>query len=91
MFGSIAAFGIGNTVQTNSVANALESNFGVSPMVTGIILMVLVGLVLMGGVKRIGDVAGKLVPMMAAFYIGCGGVVLIIECRRITSCFRFNL
>ena len=76
LFGSIAGFGIGNTVQANSVANALESTFGISPIVTGLILMVLVGAVLMGGIKRIADVAGKLVPMMAIFYITAGLVVL---------------
>lgn len=79
LFGSIAAFGIGNTVQSNSVANALESSFGVPPVATGVILMVLVGLVLMGGIKRIGDVAGKLVPLMAIFYISAGVVVLIVH------------
>lgn len=82
-FGSIAAFGIGNTVQTNSVASALESNFGVAPAVTGIILMILVGLVLMGGIKRIGDVAGKLVPLMAVFYISAGVVVLFVHSAEI--------
>lgn len=84
-FGSIAAFGIGNTVQTNSVANALESNFGIAPVVTGIALMVLVGLVLMGGIKRIGDVAGKLVPLMAMFYIGAGVVVLFVHANELPA------
>jgi len=85
LFGSIAAFGIGNTVQTNSVANALSSNFGIDPMITGIVLMVLVGLVLMGGIQRIGDVAGKLVPLMAAFYIGCGAIVLIMHAAELPA------
>lgn len=85
LFGSIAAFGIGNTVQSNSVANALESSFGVPPVATGIILMVLVGLVLMGGIKRIGDVAGKLVPLMAIFYISAGLVVLFAHAAEIPS------
>lgn len=87
LFGTVAGFGIGNTVQGNSVANALESNFGVDPWITGIVLMVLVGLVLMGGVKRIGDVAGKLVPMMAAFYIAAGIAVLIIHSAEIPAAF----
>mgnify|MGYP000521841361 CR=1 FL=1 len=87
LFGSIAAFGIGNTVQTNSVANALSSNFGIDPVITGIVLMVLVGLVLMGGIQRIGDVAGKLVPLMAAFYIGCGAIVLIMNAAELPAAF----
>lgn len=85
LFGSIAAFGIGNTVQTNSVASALESNFGVAPVITGIVLMILVGLVLMGGIKRIGDVAGKLVPLMAIFYISCGVMVLIVNAAELPA------
>ncbi|OIQ48690.1 MAG: sodium:alanine symporter family protein [Gammaproteobacteria bacterium MedPE] len=87
LFGMIAGFGIGNTVQANSVANAIESNFGVEPWITGLIMMVLVGLVLMGGIKRIGDVAGKLVPMMATFYIACGIAVLIVNAAEIPAAF----
>ncbi len=85
LFGSIAGFGIGNTVQANSVANALESNFGVAPWITGLIMMVLVGLVLMGGIKRIADVAGKLVPLMAVFYITAGIIVLMINASEVPA------
>ncbi|MBE8167265.1 MAG: sodium:alanine symporter family protein [Shewanella sp.] len=87
LFGSIAGFGIGNTVQANSVANALESSFGVDPIVTGLVMMVLVGLVLMGGIKRIADVAGKLVPMMAIFYITAGLFVLGYHITEIPAAF----
>jgi len=87
LFGMVAGFGIGNTVQANSVANAIETNFGVEPWITGLIMMVLVGLVLMGGIKRIGDVAGKLVPMMATFYIACGIAVLIVNAAEIPAAF----
>lgn len=87
LFGMIAGFGIGNTVQANSVANAIESNFGVEPWITGLVMMVLVGLVLMGGIKRIGDVAGKLVPMMATFYIACGIAVLVVNAAEIPAAF----
>ncbi len=76
LFGTIAAFGIGNMVQSNSVADALQSNFNVDPMITGIVLAILVGLVIIGGVTRIGEVAGKLVPVMAVAYIG--GSLLVI-------------
>ncbi|KXO13943.1 Sodium:alanine symporter [Moritella sp. JT01] len=87
IFGSIAGFGIGNTVQSNSVADALSSSFGISPIVSGLVMMVLVGLVLMGGVKRIADVAGKLVPLMAIFYIGAGCVVLFMNASEIPAAF----
>ena len=62
LFGMIAAFGIGNMVQSNSVSDAVHSNFGVSPLITGIVLAVLVGLVILGGIQRIGVVAGNLFP-----------------------------
>jgi AGCS family alanine or glycine:cation symporter len=69
IFGSIAGFGIGNTVQANSVASVIESSFGVPPLATGIALFVLTGAVILGGIQRIGAVAGKLVPFMAITYI----------------------
>lgn len=78
LFGAIAAFGIGNMVQSNSVADAVQSNFNISPQVTGIVLAVLVGLVILGGVKRIGEVAGKLVPFMAVAYI-LGSLIVILS------------
>ncbi|BAJ00293.1 alanine/glycine:cation symporter family protein [Shewanella violacea] len=83
LFGSFAGFGIGNTVQSNSVADALSSNFGVPTWITGLVLMVLVGAVLMGGIKRIADVAGKLVPLMTLFYIAAGLAVLAVNAAEI--------
>ncbi|GIU43081.1 alanine/glycine:cation symporter family protein [Shewanella algidipiscicola] len=87
LFGSFAGFGIGNTVQANSVADALSSNFGVPNWVTGAILMVLVGAVLMGGIKRIADVAGKLVPLMTLFYIAAGLAVLVVYAEEVPAAF----
>ena len=87
IFGSIAGFGIGNTVQSNSVAAAVDANFGISPMVSGLVMMILVGLVLMGGIKRIADVAGKLVPLMAAFYIASGLLILGMNASEIPAAF----
>ncbi|WP_105901139.1 alanine/glycine:cation symporter family protein [Vibrio gangliei] len=87
IFGAIAGFGIGNGVQANSVADALNSNFGISPVVTGIVLMILVGLVLVGGIKRISDVAGKLVPFMAVFYIVAGLGVVLANITEIPAAF----
>ena len=76
LFGTVAAFGIGNMVQSNSVADALNSNFGVDTTVTGIVIAVLAALVILGGIKRIGTVASKLVPLMAIFYI-VGSLIII--------------
>ena len=85
IFGAIAAFGIGNTVQSNSVADVLNSTFGLPHAVTGVVLMVLVGAVLLGGIKRIGSVAGALVPFMAIAYLVAGLVVLGINSDQIPA------
>ena len=77
LFGTIAAFGIGNMVQSNSVADAMHTNFSINKQVTGAVIAVLAGLVILGGIKRIGTVAGKLVPFMAIAYI-IGSLIIII-------------
>ncbi|KAA1194925.1 alanine/glycine:cation symporter family protein [Photorhabdus heterorhabditis] len=87
IFGSLACFGIGNTVQANSVADVLQSNFGVSTMVTAVILAFLVGAVLIGGITRIADVAGKLVPFMTVAYLVAGIVVLGVNFSEIPAAF----
>ncbi len=74
---SLAAFGIGNMVQANSVADSLRASFGVSPTVTGIVMAALAAAVILGGIRRIGEVTEILVPFMAIFYLGGGLVVLI--------------
>ena len=84
-FGACASFGIGNTVQANSVADVLESNFGVDKWVTSVLLVVLVGAVLIGGIRRISDVAGKLVPFMTVGYFGAGLVVLAMNVSEIPA------
>ncbi|CDH03141.1 alanine/glycine:cation symporter family protein [Xenorhabdus bovienii] len=86
-FGSIAGFGIGNTVQANSVADVLHSNFGIEKTVTAGILVILVGAVLIGGIKRISDVAGKLVPVMTVGYFGAGITVLAFNITAIPEAF----
>lgn len=87
VFGMLAGFGIGNTVQANSVADALNSTLGVSPIVTGITLAVLVGLVLLGGIERLAKVAGKLVPIMASLYVIAGLITLALYVDQIPSAF----
>ena len=83
IFGALAGFGIGNTIQANSVADVLHSSFGVPPLATGIVIAVMVALVLIGGIKRIADVAGALVPFMAISYILAGLVVLVLNAGEI--------
>ncbi|WP_422485595.1 alanine/glycine:cation symporter family protein [Gudongella sp. DL1XJH-153] len=77
VFGAIAAFGIGNMVQSNSVAASLQESFNVPPLATGLVLAVLTALVILGGIKRIGSVTEKLVPGMASIYI-LGAIFIII-------------
>jgi len=78
-FATIAAFGIGNTVQSNSVARAVEGTFGVPYLWTGIALAVLTFVVIIGGVKRIGQVAEYLVPLMAVLYILGALLILLVN------------
>ena len=82
-FGIFAGFGIGNTVQANSVADALQSTFSVPMWVTGAVLAVCVALVVLGGVKRIASVAGVLVPFMAISYMVLGLTILAMNLERI--------
>ncbi|WP_077296311.1 alanine/glycine:cation symporter family protein [Virgibacillus pantothenticus] len=76
IFGSIAAFGIGNMVQSKAVSDALANTFQVPPLATGIVLTLLVGLVIVGGIKGIGRMTALLVPFMALFYV-IGGFIIV--------------
>lgn len=75
-FGMIAGFGIGNGVQANSVADGLQSAFGIDTRATGVIIAILVAMVLLGGIKRIAATATTLVPFMAVCYLLAGLGVL---------------
>lgn len=79
IFGTIAGFGIGNGVQSNSVAQALEASYGIDPMMTGMVMAITVGLVLFGGIQRIAKVANKLVPFMALAYIFFGLIIILMN------------
>ena len=77
VFAAIAAFGIGNMVQSNSVADAIQTTFNIPPLATGIVLMVCTAAVVLGGIKSIGRVTSILVPVMIVFYI-VGAMFIII-------------
>lgn len=87
LFGGLAGFGIGNMVQSNSIAGALQAGFGINPWVSGIVMTVFTGFVLLGGVKRIGAVAEKLVPFMCIGYIAVALMVLGIYVDQIPAAF----
>ncbi|MFC0876269.1 alanine/glycine:cation symporter family protein [Saccharicrinis sp. FJH2] len=73
----ISSFGTGNLPQINGISNSLFSTFGINKVLTGLILAVLLGLVIIGGIKRIAKVTSRLVPAMAIFYfIGALGVLI---------------
>ena len=76
-FGAVAAFGIGNTIQANSVADALNSTLGIPAWQTGLVMAIVVYAVLLGGIKRIGKVASKLVPFMGLAYVAGAGIIII--------------
>ena len=72
VFTALASFGIGNTVQANAIATVTNETYNVSPYLTGIVICLLAGAVVLGGVKSIARVCGLLVPFMASFYVvGC--------------------
>jgi AGCS family alanine or glycine:cation symporter len=87
LFGALAGFGIGNTVQANSVAQALFENkqLEIAPVITGGVMAIMAALVLIGGIRRIAEVAGKLVPLMAIAYLLGGGIILVLNVTEIPS------
>ncbi|MBS0544315.1 MAG: sodium:alanine symporter family protein [Proteobacteria bacterium] len=87
LFGGLAGFGIGNMVQANSIAGALQASFGIDPWLSGVVMAVITGFVLLGGVKRIGAVAEKLVPFMCVGYIVASLTVLGMYADQIPAAF----
>ena len=104
LFGGLAAFGIGNMTQVNTIADAVNTvlhsyniNIGtfvlmgkevpVSSLIVGIIVSLLIGLVLFGGIKRIGKVAELLVPIMSLIYIACALIVVFANIGHLSTIF----
>ncbi|MDD3727679.1 MAG: sodium:alanine symporter family protein [Dysgonamonadaceae bacterium] len=72
VFTAVAAFGIGNTVQSNAIALLLNETYSISPFTTGIVVSIATAMVILFGIKGIARVCGTLVPFMAIFYVlGC--------------------
>lgn len=73
----ISSFGTGNMPQINSIANAMNSTFGLHPAITGLVLAVLLAMIILGGIKRIAATTAKLVPLMAVIYfVGALSVII---------------
>lgn len=87
VFTVVACFGTGNAVQSNSIAEAMQHAFGVPSWVTALVLFLVVGGVLLGGLKRIGHVAGRVVPVMAGVYIAASLVVIALHIEQVPHIF----
>ena len=87
VFCIMASFGIGNMSQINSIAVNMNSAFHVPSFVTGIVLMLLAGLVIVGGLKRIAAVTEKLVPFMAVIYLAGALIVLFTNIGQVGAVF----
>jgi AGCS family alanine or glycine:cation symporter len=87
LLGGLASFGIGNIAQSSEIAGAVNGLFGLDTMLTGVALTVLVGVVVLGGVKRIGQVTSLLVPFMSMFYVAAGIVVILMRITEIPGVF----
>ncbi|WDP88282.1 MAG: sodium:alanine symporter family protein [Desulfobacter sp.] len=87
LFGFVASFGIGNMVQSNSVASALSSSLSIPNWVTGVVLAIATGAVVIGGIKSIAGVTSKIVPIMAVAYVAGSLVVLFAKASMIPEAF----
>lgn len=83
VFMIVASLGTGNLTQANSLATQLEHSFGIHPVLTGLFLSVLAGVVLLGGVKSIGRVTAAFVPIMIIIYVGASLIVLVLNAAAI--------
>jgi len=92
IFGGLACFGIGNATQAGEISVAINNltgdNFD-SAVITGVILAIIVGVVIIGGIKRIGTVTSYLVPFMSVFYIICGVFIILVNIAEVPSALAY--
>lgn len=81
IFTIISSFGIGSMVQANAISSSLTSTFSFSPIIIGIVVSVLVGVVIIGGIKNIATICEKLIPFMALFFL-CGNFIILFLNRQ---------
>jgi AGCS family alanine or glycine:cation symporter len=89
VFASVAAFGIGNMVQSNSVADAVQATFNIPPWITGVVLMICTAAVVLGGIKSIGRVTSILVPIMIVFYMAAALYIILINIAGVPGALVF--
>lgn len=98
LFAVIASFGIGNMTQANSISEALNSTFDISPIITGVVITILALIIIVGGIKYISKVSSVVVPFMAIFYVVAGIIVILGNIENVpagikeifTMAFSFN-
>jgi len=90
-FGVLASIGTGNLVQVNAISDSINHVWSVDPWLTGVALSLITGLVIVGGVKSIGHVAGVLVPLMACLYMAGGLIILFLHADQIPESFALIL
>ena len=98
VFCVLASFGIGNMAQINSISSSMKVSFNIPSIITGVVLAVIAGFVVVGGIQRIGKVTEKLVPFMALAYIIGALIIFFANFKQIpyvfgsifTSAFSFN-
>lgn len=84
----VMAFISGNAVQANTLADLMQTSFGIAPWLTGMVTAAVVGLVIIGGISRIGRVTSILAPSMAALYVLGGLAVLVVNAEQILPAFQ---
>ena len=87
IFAVLASFGIGNLAQANTISGNLESAFSIPRWVTGVVLVIVAVLVILGGIKRIANVTEKLVPFMAVIYVAGALVILFMHVPQLGAIF----
>ena len=87
IFGVLASWGTGASIQSNSIADALNTNYGMAPWLTGMILAGGAAAVILGGITRIANVASKLVPAMAFSYLAAGLIVVLMNAGAVPAAF----
>lgn len=87
IFAAVAAFGIGNMVQSNSVAESINASLGIPHWVTGIVLAIFTAVVILGGIKSIGKVTQVLVPFMILIYFTAALIILFLNASAIPKIF----
>ena len=87
LFGILASWGTGASIQANSIADAINENYDLAPWKTGVILAIGAAAVILGGIKRIANVASKLVPAMAISYLAAGLIVIAMNVDAVPAAF----